>query len=163
VSALYQRIQIMEKEYPLGLLCRVLEVSRSSYHAWRTREPSARAQANAALLAALRQLQQGPERCYGSPRLTPELQARGHACSENRVARLMQRHGLRAQTRRRFVPRTTDSAHDQPIAPNRLAENGVLTGPNEVWVSDLTYVPTAQVRVDSRLNVTGGGSPSGLR
>lgn len=140
----YQRIAIMEKDYPLGLLCRVFAVSRSGYHAWRNRKPSARQQANQALLAAIAQLQQGPERCYGSPRLTPELNALGHPCSENRVARLMHRHGLRAQTRKRFVPRTTDSDHDQPIAPNRLAEQPAPTGPNQVWVSDLTYVLTAQ-------------------
>ena len=140
----YQRIQIMAREYPLNLLCRVFAVSRSGYHAWRTRKPSARQQANGRLLAAIRQLHQGPERCYGSPRLTPELNDLGHACSENRVARLMQRHGVRAQRRKRFVPRTTDSDHDQPIAPNRLAEQPVPTGPNQVWVSDLTYVLTAQ-------------------
>lgn len=134
----------MEQEYPLSLLCRVFEVSRSGYHAWRTRKPSARQQANDRLLAAIGQLHQGPERCYGSPRLTPELNALGHACSENRVARLMQRYGVRAQRRKRFVPRTTDSDHDQPIAPNRLAERPTPTGPNQVWVSDLTYVLTAQ-------------------
>ena len=134
----------MAKEYPLSLLCRVFAVSRSGYHAWRTRKASARQQANARLLAAIQQLHQGPERCYGSPRLTPELRTLGHACSENRVARIMQRHGVRAQTRKRFVPRTTDSDHDQPIAPNRLAEHSVPTAPNQVWVSDLTYVPTAQ-------------------
>ena len=134
----------MAKEYPLSLLCRVFAVSRSGYHAWRTRKASARQQANARLLAAIQQLHQGPERCYGSPRLTPELRALGHACSENRVARIMQRHGVRAQTRKRFVPRTTDSDHDHPIAPNRWAERSVPTAPNQVWVSDLTYVPTAQ-------------------
>jgi transposase InsO family protein len=134
----------MEKEFPLSLLCRVLEVSRSGYHAWRTREPSARAQANEQLLVAIRQLHAGPERVYGSPRVTFELKAQGHPCSENRVARLMQRHGLRAQVRKRFVPRTTDSDHDQPIAPNRLAQSAPPDGPNQVWVSDLTYVPTAQ-------------------
>jgi putative transposase len=144
VTERYQRIQIMEKEYPLNLLCRVFEVSRSGYHAWRTRLPSARQRANERLLAAIRQLHQGPERCYGSPRLTPELKALGHTCSENRVARLMQRHGLRAQRPKRFVPRTTDSDHDQPIALNRLAEQAAPTGPNQVWVSDLTYVLTAQ-------------------
>ena len=63
----------MEKEYPLSLLCRIFEVSRSGYHAWRTRKPSARQQANDRLLAAINQLHEGPERCYGSPRLTPEL------------------------------------------------------------------------------------------
>jgi transposase InsO family protein len=144
VSTRYQRIQSLAKEFPLSLLCRVLQVSRSGYHAWRRREPSARAQANETILAAITQLRQGPERAYGSPRLTPELQARGLTCSENRVARLMQRHGLRAQVRKRFVPRTTDSDHDQPIAPNRLAEAGVPSGPNQIWVSDLTYVPTAR-------------------
>jgi len=140
----YQRIQIMEKEYPLTRLCRVLGVSRSGYHAWRRHKPSNRQQANDRLLAAIRQLQQGPERCYGSPRLTPELKALGHACSENRVARLMQRHGVQAQKRKRFVPRTTDSDHDHPIAPNRLAQLPAPTGPNQVWLSDLTYVLTAQ-------------------
>jgi len=134
----------MEQEYPLTLLCRVLDVSRSGYHAWRTRPPSARQQANERLLGAIAQLHQGPARCYGSPRLTPELQALGHACSENRVARLMQRHGVRAQRRKRFVPRTTDSDHDHPIAPNRLADRSAPTGPNQVWLQDITYVPTAQ-------------------
>lgn len=144
MSDRYQRIQSMEREYPLNLLCRVFEVSRSGYHLWRTRKPSARQQANARLLAAIRQLHQGRERAYGSPRLTPELKALGHACSENRVARLMQRHGVRAQGRKRFVPRTTDSDHDQPIAPNRLAGRPAPSGPNQVWVTDLTYVLTAQ-------------------
>jgi transposase InsO family protein len=134
----------MEKEYPLTVLCRIFAVSRSGYHAWRTRPPAARQQANDRLLADIRQLQQGPERCYGSPRLTVELQTLGHACSENRVARLMQRHGLCAQVRKRFVPRTTDSHHDHPIAPNRMAQRPAPTGPNQVWVTDLTYVLTAQ-------------------
>ena len=56
----------------------------------------------------------------------------------------MQRHGVRAQKRNRFVPRTTDSDHDHPIAPNRLAQLPAPTGPNQVWPSDLTYVLTAQ-------------------
>jgi len=144
VTDRYQRIATMEKEYSLAVLCRAFAVSRSGYHAWRTRKPSVRQEANDQLLAAIRQLHQGPERCYGSPRLTPELKALGHACSENRVARLMQRHGVRAQKRKGFVPRTTDSDHDHPIAPNRLAERPAPSGPNQVWVSDLTYVLTAQ-------------------
>lgn len=134
----------MESDYSLSLMCRVFEVSRSGYHAWRDRQPSARQQANLRIVQAIEQLHQGRERCYGSPRLTPELRARGHQCSENRVARLMQRHGLRACRRKRFVPRTTDSDHDHPIAPNRLAGSSTPSGPNQVWVSDLTYVPTAQ-------------------
>jgi len=134
----------MESDYPLNALCEAFEVSRSGYYAWREREPSARAQANAQLVQAMQRLRQGQEACYGSPRMTEELQARGHVCSENRVARLMREHGLRAQTAPRFVPCTTDSDHDLPVAPNRLAERAAPDGPNQVWLQDITYVPTAQ-------------------
>jgi transposase InsO family protein len=134
----------MKDDYPLTALCEALDVSRSGYYAWRDREPSARQQANARLVAEMERVRQGPEVCYGSPRMTEELQARGYACSENRVARLMRQHGLRAQTAPRFVPCTTDSDHDQPIAPNRLAERAAPDGPNQVWLQDITYVPTAQ-------------------
>lgn len=134
----------MQTDYPLSELCEVFDVSRSGYYAWRQRKPSVRQQANDRLVAQMERLRQGPEVCYGSPRMTVELQACGHACSENRVARLMRQHGLRAQKARRFVPCTTDSDHDQPIAPNRLAERAAPDGPNQVWLQDITYVPTAQ-------------------
>jgi transposase InsO family protein len=134
----------MENDYPLTELCAAFAVSRSGYYAWRARKPSARAQANTRLLEAIQHLRQGEEICYGSPRMTEELKGRGHTCSENRIARLMREHDLRAQTKPRFVPRTTDSEHDQPIAPNRLAERAAPEGPNQIWLQDLTYVPTAQ-------------------
>jgi putative transposase len=144
VSARYQRIQAMEAEYSLTELCAAFAVSRAGYYAWCERAPSARRQANARLLEEIQVLRQGEEACYGSPRLTEELQARGYTCSENRIARLMHDHGLRAQAPPRFVPRTTDSDHDLPIAPNRLAQRPAPDGPNQVWLQDLTYVPTAQ-------------------
>ena len=109
----------MEAEHPLSELCRAYGVSRSGYYAWRQRAPSARQQANVRLLEEIQALRQGEEVCYGSPRLAEELKERGHVCSENRVARLMRAHGLRAQVRPRWVPRTTDSDHDEPIAPLR--------------------------------------------
>ena len=140
----YQRIQTMIKEHPLSALCEVFDVSRSGYYAWCGRQPSARQQANTRLLEAIQRIRQGEEVCYGSPRMTEELKGRGHTCSENRIARLMREHDLRAQVKPRFVPRTTDSDHDQPVAPNRLAECAAPDGPNQVWLQDITYVPTAQ-------------------
>ena len=134
----------MEAEHPLSELCRAYGVSRSGYYAWRQRAPSARQQANVRLLEEIQALRQGEEVCYGSPRLAEELKERGHVCSENRVARLMRAHGLRAQVRPRWVPRTTDSDHDEPIAPNRLAQRAAPDGPNQVWLQDITYVPTGQ-------------------
>ena len=108
----YQRIADMEADHSTKELCQAFAVSRSGYYEWRQREPSARQQANARLVQEMKLLRQGEEACYGSPRMTEELLARGHTYSENRVARLMRTHGLRAQATPRFVPRTTDS--DQP-------------------------------------------------
>jgi putative transposase len=137
-------MQALEQDYCLSELCAALAVSRSGYYAWRQRAPSPRQKANARLVEEIQILREGEEACYGSPRMTEELQARGHTCSEKRVARLMRAHGLRAQGGRRFVPRTTDSNHDEPIAPNRLAERPAPDGPNQVWLQDITYVPTQE-------------------
>jgi transposase InsO family protein len=134
----------MSADYTTSELCEAFEVSRSGYYDWLEREPSGRQQANERLVAEIQLLRQGEEACYGSPRMTAELQARGHACSENRVARLMREHGLGAQAAPRFVPRTTHSDHDEPVAPNRLAQRAAPDGPNQVWLQDITYIRTAQ-------------------
>ena len=144
MSDRYQRIEAMQADYTTTELCEAFDVSRSGYYQWLERQPSARQQANARLVEEIQLLRQGQEACYGSPRMTEELQARGHACSENRVARLMRAHGLRAQAAPRFVPRTTDSDHDEPIAPNRLAQRAAPDAPNQVWLQDITYIRTAQ-------------------
>lgn len=96
-----------------------------------TAPPSARQQATTQLLAEIQTLRQGEETSYGSPRMTEELQARGYACSENRIARLMRQHGLRVQARPRFVPCTTNSDHDLPIAPRppNPIKSGCKTSP----------------------------------
>jgi transposase InsO family protein len=142
VTERYQRIATMTSNYDTTVLCEAFGVSRSGYYAWQARPPSAREQSNERLVSEMHVIRQGEEVCYGSPRLTKELQARGLACSENRVARLMRTHGLRAQQAPRFVPRTTDSDHDEPIAPNRLAEAAAPDGPNQIWLQDITYVRT---------------------
>ncbi len=110
-------------------LCETFAVSRSGYYAWCQRQPSVRQQTNARLLKEIQALRQGQEACYGSPRMTEELKGRGYQCSEKRIARLMHQHGLRAQARPRFVPCTTDSNHDLPVAPNRLAQTPAPDGP----------------------------------
>jgi putative transposase len=74
--------------------------------------------------------------------MTAELNARGFACTENTVAKLMKAHGIRAKTARRFV-RTTDSNHGLPVADNLLARQFDPPGPNVAWSADITYIPTA--------------------
>jgi putative transposase len=81
---------------------------------------------------------------YGSPRVTQQLRREGHPCNHKRVERLMRQHGLRGCRSRQRRVCTTRSDHDQPVAPNRLLGRPAPTRVNEVWVADITYVPTAQ-------------------
>jgi transposase InsO family protein len=132
------------QEFPVELLCQVLEVSRSGYYAWQRRPPSATARRQNGLVEAIRQAHQASRGIYGSPRVHRELAARGVRCSENTVAKLMRQEGIRSKTRRRFVVRTTDSSHPHPIAPNRLNQEFQQERPNQAWAADITYVPTQE-------------------
>ena len=134
----------MKAEHSLAQLCAAFGVTRSGYHAWEQAAPSARAQADAALSVQIQAVYARHRGRYGSPRIQQELAAQGQRHGQKRIARLMRAAGLRGRCPRRFVPRTTDSAHDQPVAPNRLAQAPVPTGPNQIWVSDLTSVATRE-------------------
>lgn len=129
---------------PAAGLCDLLGLARSGYYAWLKREEGPRAAANRLLLERVRQVFKDHRGNYGSPRVTRELRAQGHACNHKRVARLMRAQGWRGRSARRAKPRTTDSAHDQPIAPNLLLKRPAPTRIDEVWVADITYVPTSE-------------------
>ena len=128
--------------WPLSVLCSVLGVARSGFYAWRKRSVSRRRQRQEQLAEAMREIHgQRHKRSYGSPRMQRELVAQGHRVSENTVARLMRQSGLRATTARKFR-HTTDSNHRLPVAQNVLDRQFEASGPNEKWVSDITYVWT---------------------
>jgi transposase InsO family protein len=132
----------MSGEYPIKTLCATLAVSRSGYYAWVQSTGSLRAHRNDALQIKIAAIHQQSRQTYGSPRVTVELRAQGEQVGRHRVARLMRLAGLRGRQKRRYRVRTTDSAHDLPIAPNRLARVATPNRPNQIWQSDLTYVPT---------------------
>jgi transposase InsO family protein len=116
-------------------------VSASGYYAWAARPDSATEQWRQELVGAIEEVHIAVKGRYGSPRMTAELNARGYECSENTVAELMRRHGIRAKSPRRFV-RTTDSNHRLPVAANVLDRDFEPEGPNERWCADITYIPT---------------------
>jgi len=122
--------------------CDALDVSESGYHAWAARAPSAGDTRRGELVAAIQVIHAEVKGRYGSPRMTAELNARGHECSENTVAGLMREHGIRAKAPRRFV-RTTDSRHGLPVAENVLDREFDPGEPNAAWAADITYIPTA--------------------
>lgn len=129
--------------FPVAFMCRQLGVSRAGFYAWRYRPESARARENSVLAAEVAAIHHESRDTYGSPRVHVELRARGRAVCRHRIARLMRDQGLRSRRRRRFV-KTTDSAHQHPIAPNVLERNFSPESPNTVWAGDITYVPTAE-------------------
>ena len=134
----------MKTEHSLTQLCAAFEVRRSGYQAWIKAEASERERTDAALLTKIRAVHTQHRGRYGAPRIQEELAAQGdrHGCK--RIARLMKAAGIRGRSARRFVPCTTQSDHDQPLAPNLLAQRPAPSGPNQTWVTDLTYVRTAE-------------------
>lgn len=129
--------------FPVTVLCRSLEVSRSGYYAWAVRPESLRTRSDRALGVEIAAVHQESKRRYGSPRVHRELQAKGHRIGEKRVARLMRQQGLAARTRRRFM-RTTDSRHAYPVAENILSRDFLPPAPNTTWAGDITYIWTAE-------------------
>jgi len=136
-------IQQLSAHYPVRDICEALELSRSGYYAavGRQAEPSARERENQRLLKEIRSVHEDHRQRYGSPRITLELKENGIDCSENRVARLMRHHGLRAKPKRAFRPRTTVRAKEDLVAPHRLRDlqPDQLLATDQVWVSDITY------------------------
>ena len=124
-------------------MCEALEVSASGYYAWAARPDSPTDQWRQELVGAIEEIHAEVKHRYGSPRMTAELNARGHDCTENTVAKLMRTHGIKAKTVRRFV-RTTDSRHGLPVADNLLGRDFAPAGPNRAWSADITYIPTAE-------------------
>lgn len=134
----------MKADHGLAQLCVALGVSRSGYHAWVKAQAGPRAQADAKLRQQIQSLYTAHRGRYGAPRIHQALRQQGCCHSRKRIARLMKAAHLQGAAAKRFVPQTTHSAHDQPIAPNHLAQRAAPQKANEVWVSDLTYVATAQ-------------------
>jgi transposase InsO family protein len=130
--------------FPTEACCDVLGVSRSGYYAWSRRPASPRAQRRQRLAAQIKQVHERNRNVYGSPRVCNALNARGERVCENTVADIMNEHQIRAKGKRKFVPRTTDGQHRQPIADNVLDRRFDATRPNQKWAADITYIPTDQ-------------------
>ena len=129
--------------FPIATMARVLGVSEAGYHAWRRRPPSAHAVADAMLLKRVRTVHASSRETYGAPRVHAELRAGGERHGRKRIARLMRTAGLVGASRRRAGVTTTWRDKDARPAPDLVDRNFVASGPNRLWVADITFVPTA--------------------
>jgi transposase InsO family protein len=132
------------KHHDVARLCEVMGVSRSSYYAWRRRAKSERQAADHALQVEIGMVHTRSRGRYGVRKVRHALARQGQRVSHKRVARLMRESGLKSRRARRFTPTTTDSKHNLPIAPNVLQRDFSAQQPNTKWVSDITFVPTAE-------------------
>lgn len=136
----YRFIDQHQAQFPISVMCRVMQVSPSGYYAWRSRPESNRSVRNRALLVRIKAAHRRSRKTYGWRRIHAQLHTDGVCCSRKRVARLMRQNGVSGRRRCGFRT-TTDSRHSHPVAPNLLARDFTASAPNQVWVSDITYLP----------------------
>ena len=129
--------------FPVALMARVLGVSKAGYYAWLHRPPSDRAVADVVLLKRIRTVHASSRETYGAPRVHAALRAEGERHSRKRVARLMREAGLVGASHRRGGPVTTRRDQEARPAPDLVDRNFSASGPNQLWVADITYIPTA--------------------
>jgi transposase InsO family protein len=137
-------MKTLETAYPIVQLCTAFDVSRSGYYRWRAPKPGRRVGEDARLKTQIQNLHAGSRGTYGRPRLLAGLRRGGERTSARRVARLMRELGLRGVRKGGYRPRTTESRHQLVSWPNRLREASPPSRPDQVWVSDMTYVPTRE-------------------
>ena len=139
----FQFIAEHRDEFPVILMCKVLDVSPSGYYAWRRRPPSAREMANQKLIEKIKIVYNENHGVYGSPRIYRELKDQGVACSENRIARLMRLRELQAKQTKRFKTTTKRNKAD-PVAPNLVQQDFTADEPDQIWLADITYIATLE-------------------
>lgn len=139
----YAWIETQRGRYPLAALCDALSVSTSGLGTWKRGGQARTRLPDAALLTLIRAIHAESKGAYGWPRVWKELQARGIPAGKERVRVMMQAHGIRGRHKRRYKA-TTDSKHDLPVAPNRLDRQFETTAPDQVWTTDITYIPTQE-------------------
>jgi len=139
----YAFIQAHKGSWPVTVMADLLGVSTAGFYAWRDRPPSRRQLRRDRLLVEIAAIHGQVKGRYGSPRVHAELEARGHGCCLNTVAKVMRQAGIRAKTARKFR-HTTDSNHSRPVAENVLGRRFDPSSPNESWVADITYIPTRE-------------------
>jgi putative transposase len=134
-------VRANQAEFSVQMMCEVLSVSPSGYYAWRKRPPSHREVENERLLGRMREINTFSRETYGQPRMYAELRDDGWQVNHKRVRRLMRLAGLQGATRRRKW-RTTKRSKDARPAPDLVARDFSVRGPDQLWVADITYVPT---------------------
>ena len=137
-------IQRHRDQFPVAVMCQVLMVSRSGFYSWQRRGVSATRRRRQQLTEQIHEIHHRSDKVFGSPKIHRELKARGVFCNRKTVAKCMKTAEMRSKIVPRFRVNTTDSNHTHPIAKNLVNRNFQRSRKNEVWLTDITYIPTAE-------------------
>jgi len=141
---IFQLIKQLDQEHSVLKMCRVFGVSSSGYYDWKKRSKSLQEQRNEELTHVIHHVYKEAGGIFGSPKITNKLLEKGYSVAERTVQRIMKRDGLKSITSSAFKPHTTDSNHGLPVYPNLLNQNFQASTPGEVWMVDITYIPTQE-------------------
>ena len=136
-------MKAMRFRHGIARMCSLLKVSKSGYYKWLNRKPSKRVQEEGRLEVEIKAAHQRTRETYGAERLQHELKDQGLSVGICRIRRIRKKLGIRCKQRRKFKA-TTDSKHTLPVAENLVSQQFKATRPNEVWLSDITYIPTEE-------------------
>ena len=139
----YQFMEENRSTFPIEKMCRIFKLSRSGYYKCRNETTGNIKKENDMLLKKIKIVYDDNKGCYGSPRITKQLNKDCIKCGENRIARIMRKNNVKAKTKKRFKI-TTNSKHDYPVAPNLLKRNFSANKINQKWVGDITYIYTRE-------------------
>ena len=139
----YQFIDTEKKVFPISLLCQVLNVSRSGFYSWSSRDKSDREKERDRLIPKVKEIHKDVRGTYGARRISEELTAKGESCGRTKAATLMKLANVAAKQKKKYKA-TTDSKHKLPVAPNKLDRNFIVSQPDIVYCSDITYIWTAE-------------------
>lgn len=142
----YRGIVLLSEEgHPVQLCCELLTVSTSGFYDWKSRLPSKRQRENEVLKSEIKEIHKVSKETYGSPRIKAALEAKGHFAGKDKVAKLMREENIRARQKKAFVPKTTiNNPSDRKSERLFKIEETEVVKPNQVWASDLTYIPTEE-------------------
>jgi putative transposase len=130
-------------ECSLDVMCRMFAVSRGGYYAWLKRKPGKRAEEEPRLIAEIKAAHKRTRESYGAERLQDDLADHGITVGIHRIKRIKREQNIRCKQKRKYKA-TTDSKHNLPVASNCLNQQFTASAPNKIWVSDITYIPTAE-------------------
>ena len=143
VAERYAVIKELRLAYPVVLLCRVLDVTTSGYYVWIKCPLSSRKKEEKRLELEIQAAHKRTRQTYGPERLQRDLAENGVVIGVYRIKRIRRKLGLRCRQKRLFKF-TTDSRHSLPVAENLLAQKFVASAPNQIWLTDITYIPTGE-------------------